>query len=106
MAKANQRQRNWCFTVFDVSSAKRDHLLAMDCKYVVFQLELAPGTGKPHFQGYLELKSGKTRSAVRTMIGGGPHLEKRHGTAEEADNYCRKDASRAPGMDPLGLLVD
>jgi len=83
--------RNVCFTDFDVSEERKKALLSLDAKYMVFQLEECPDSGKYHFQGYCELNK------RMRIFGGAPHFEKRRGTAAEADAYCRKKDSQVDG---------
>jgi len=67
--------------------------------YCVFQLEKAPTTGTPHFQGYLELKKPTHLSTIINMFphAAHPHIEPRRGTRIQARNYCMKSDTRASG---------
>lgn len=68
-------------------------------RYAVWQRELAPTSGTPHFQGYLEFKSPMRRPAVLVLLPPGAHVEPRNGTRDQARDYCRKVDTRAPGDD-------
>ena len=62
-------------------------------KYMVYQQEKAPTTGKLHFQCYFEFQK---RTRLNTLKKQFPHCywENRRGTAREAINYCTKLESR------------
>lgn len=96
------RMRDVCFTCFDVSDACRERLLAIPCRYIVFQLERA-ATGREHFQGFIQLNQQTRFNAVKTLLPG-CHLEKRRGTPEQAAAYCKKSASRISGPWEAGAM--
>lgn len=102
--------RNWCFTLF--SFAEMD--LFQDfpvwfsaenkkkTRYVVYQSETCPDTGREHFQGYAEFYAPITMSMVKKVFQcPSMHLERRKGTQQEARDYCMKDESRTPGCEPI-----
>lgn len=78
----------WCFTVHDENWKWKEH---ENVRYICFQQEIAPTTGKKHFQGYIELtrqlglKGCKDALQCPTA-----HLEVRKGSADEARDYCMK----------------
>lgn len=89
--------RRYCFTCFET-----DTLLDLDdvqyLKYGIYQLELSPTTGAPHFQGYLHF-SRPVRMAHCKNI---PGLEKAHfesakGSPQSNISYCSKLDSRLDG---------
>lgn len=92
--------KRWCFTVFEPAlCAAPESLLDRDVEYIVYQRELAPGTSRPHLQGFLVLKAKKTLAGVKTLLGDATsHLEQTRGTNAQAADYCRKDASRDPAV--------
>lgn len=62
---------------------------------MVYQTEKAPETGKLHVQGYMEINKSLRMGAIKKWDQmGTAHLEKRHGTPEEAIAYCTKEESR------------
>lgn len=72
--------------------------LPRDIHYLVAQTEVAPGTGTPHIQGYLELKRRLSWNQIKTLLGNRTtHLEKRLGTQDQAITYCLKEDTRAQG---------
>lgn len=65
-------------------------------KYLVYQIEKAPTTGKLHCQGLICFKSGRKMNFVKKTLGNDPHVEicKALGKAIE---YCKKEESRILG---------
>jgi len=60
----------------------------IECLYIMGK-EIAPTTGTPHIQGYIEFKKQKTWNAISKMLPRA-HLEKTIGTREENLVYCMK----------------
>lgn len=87
--------RCWCFTLNNP-----DGLLDFDdfCdgRYLVYQMELAPTTNTPHFQGYVEFSRSKRLAAVRRILDSA-HWEPRRKTRDEARAYCMKIDTRIDG---------
>lgn len=96
------RMRDVCFTCFDVSDECRERLLAIPCRYIVFQLERA-ATGREHFQGFIQLNQQTRFNAVKSLLPG-CHLEKRRGTPQQAADYCKKSESRIAGPWEAGAM--
>lgn len=74
-------------------------------KFLCFQREAAPETGRLHWQGFVQLVEKKRISFLKNIPGWGTfHLEPRRGTAEEAVRYCSPDALKdgqpKPGVVP------
>ena len=93
-----QYYRNICFTSFQgILNIRRSKT-----SYGVVQQEIAPGTGRVHWQGYLELTAGMTRAQIQSVIFQDPtvHIESRRGSQEQARAYCMKDDTRVPGTLP------
>lgn len=61
-------------------------------RYVIGQWEVAPETGKKHFQGYAQMKKRCTsRKAFQKALGAGKcWCEKARGSSEECQKYCSK----------------
>nr|UOF80021.1 rep protein [Cressdnaviricota sp.] len=89
----------FCFTRFEQHGSLeietiKEALIPL-CTYFTFQLELAPGTGQLHVQGYVILKK---RVRARTFAQSFPcHAEPRRGNHSQAKAYCQKETSRVPG---------
>lgn len=59
--------------------------------YLCFGEEVAPTTGTPHYQGYLELSRKYTLNSLKKLLGNRYHLVARLGTQQQAIDYCKKD---------------
>lgn len=94
-----RRVRNVCFT-YNNPGADPIPFDVAKMKYLVFQRERGEN-GTEHYQGYVELKSGMSYNAIKTLLGSNTiHLEARRGTAEQARDYCKKDDTRMPEEQP------
>lgn len=86
------RARSWVFTI---NNWTPDHdsklrMFAPDCKYLVFGREVGE-KGTPHLQGYLQLKSAKTGTALARAIGFTDwHSEIAKGSPQSNRDYCTK----------------
>lgn len=94
-----QRFTNWMVTSFDLDEfhVPDQH---PEFKYMVYQIEECPLSGKWHVQGYLELKRQCNLNIVRAMFAPAiVHLDRRMGTQAQARAYCMKLDSRV--SDPM-----
>jgi len=83
------RCRAWCFTINNYKDVHIQQLKDIKTKYLVYGLEVGK-SGTPHIQGYMELASAQTMSALKKKLPGA-HLEPRKATPEQAAAYCKKD---------------
>lgn len=101
--KANSTLRACCFTLMDFDNLMIERLESLveeeEATYVVFQREIAPGTGKEHLQGYIEFGKSVKWNKLNTLLKCKAHIEKRRGTPQQAAAYCKKLASRKPGTE-------
>jgi len=66
-----------------------------NCDYIVYQLEKGSGTKRDHIQGYMHFKTVKRMPAVKKLLGGDAHLERRLAPKiSDAVAYCKKDETR------------
>lgn len=102
--------RNYCFTVFFEGSEELSeeecafywaaNLSELFCdsifRYVIVNVEVAPQTGRIHWQGYMELSRPARYSAIKATVPllADAHFEMRMGTAAEAIQYCSKTETR------------
>lgn len=95
--------RNYVATVF---APEGEDLRLMDCEswpdyvtYVVYQRELAPDTGREHFQVYLELSAKKSIVQLKDDIAefDDAWLKARKGSQKQARAYSMKEDSRIEG---------
>lgn len=87
---ARGRARRWVFTWNNYDDAAINALNSLECVYLVYGRERAPGTGTPHLQGFVIFRNGRHRTAIIADVGGG-HWEPAHGTSQQAADYCKKD---------------
>lgn len=71
-------------------------------RYLVYQYEVCPTTGRMHVQGYVELTKACRFSGIKAALRlpDTVHMEKRQGTPAEARAYCMKQETRLPGTEP------
>jgi len=89
-----QRARAWCFTMNNPPGAEPFAFDATKMKFLIYQLENAPTTGTPHFQGYLVWKNPQTRLKCRELCAA--HWSVAMGTAQHNITYCSKEPRAAP----------
>ena len=111
------KSRNWCFTRQSTdaeAAAWAATAAALPCpfphwkddprvKYICFQIEKAPDTGKLHVQGCICMKSPCRMTAVKTLVGNNPHCEVTK-DLKGASDYCKKPESRVHGPYEFGDL--
>lgn len=88
------QSRYWCFTLNNPTRQ-----LFLDGRYpdfAIWQYERG-ASGTAHFQGYVEFGSVKRLQYVARFIGGGCHVEPRHGSQVDAIRYCTKEEGRVDG---------
>lgn len=97
-ASTPRGNRNYVFTIFDLGwSPVEDEIGAGDhpIRYLVYQREKCPETGRKHLQGYVEFNKQMRLAAAKTALHApDAHLEPRMGTRDEARKYCMKEETR------------
>lgn len=100
VSQANTRTRVWCFTLnnppMTPDSLKATLEAVPGHKKHVFQLELAPTSQTPHFQGYVQFSQVKSFNQMRAILGNA-HLERAEGSPAQNYAYCTDERKRAPG---------
>lgn len=96
------RSLGWCFTLNNYTPEDLDLLLALDCCYIILGEEVAPTTGTPHLQGFVQFaKPGKTLTAVRKLAAHA-HWTATKGSIDQNVAYCSKDGKfQERGIRPL-----
>lgn len=83
--------KRFCLTIWKEEPLKFN---ATQMHYLVYQQEVAPSTGKKHWQTYVEFRCKKSRDTVRTYLAKhgceNAHFEACGGTAEQNLKYCSK----------------
>lgn len=100
------RARSYCWTWNNPSKIGAEIVTILDeavkakrISFYVFQKEIAPETGTPHFQGYVQFRISQRFSALKKLISNEIHVEPARGTPTQNETYCSKVDSRAPGPD-------
>lgn len=88
---------NFCFTDYDVSFERYEWWLNGDWKFVVFQKEKCPKTGREHYQGFCSLKTRMGFKKLKELVGKKLHMEPPWSSVKKAIAYCRKEDSRIDG---------
>lgn len=87
--------RHYCFTInnYTLDDLNNIALISLEkIKYIIYGKEIAPNTGTPHLQGYIELNTPQRMSYVKKLLNNNSvHLEARKGTKQQAIEYCKKD---------------
>jgi len=64
-------------------------------RYLVYQRERSPTTGKLHWQGYVEFKRNLRTQTGQNQLGDPDcHIERRTKTSLQASEYCKKEETR------------
>lgn len=87
----NTTARHFCFTSYANEPPAFDDA---KMRYLIYQLEVCPSTGKSHYQCYVELNTAMRPTTFKALIGGQPHVEYRKGSRDQARSYCMKEDSR------------
>lgn len=88
--------RHWCFTInedaFDWPGICPDYIGKSPCpvRYIVFAYEIAPTTGHPHIQGYIEMNKPCRGRALQEILWANANCAWRRGPRSKARDYCRK----------------
>lgn len=88
------RACHWAFTLYDTTIEQvLDQLKSVSSvSYAVAGSEIAPSTGKPHCQCYLQLKTSSRLSAMKKIFPTA-HWEIARGSPEQNVDYCTKDGT-------------
>jgi len=100
--------KRWCFTIHasDGGDGRAELLSLYDemaapswGAYGGAQVEVAPGTGRLHIQGFCLFPSNQSLTAVK-RIHTTAHWELMRGTLEQSEAYCSKEDSRSSLREP------
>lgn len=108
------RGRRWCFTIYDRAAgwhhSQLGEALGRDIRFIVYQRETCPTTGRLHVQGYAEFtKAFRLKGVQRALRSRTAHCAASKGTAEDNIRYCTaeetedgdpKRAAASSTMDP------
>ncbi|QMW68719.1 replication-associated protein [Crucivirus-224] len=88
-----KQARNYCWTLNNYTAEELESISLNKFRYLIYGKEIAPTTGTPHLQGYLESSKPITFMAIKEAC---PGLQRasffvRKGTRDQARDYCLKD---------------
>lgn len=93
--RGNTTSRHCCFTSYKPTGVAYDE---KTMRYLVYQAEHCPTTGKAHWQGYVEFLDSYRYNRIKTILNDDKcHIEKRNGSRDQARDYCRDATKRAAG---------
>lgn len=87
--------KNFCLTIFNYDNDFFEKISQIkDLQYIILGEEIAPSTGNPHLQGYIQFSKPKRIDTARKLmqkIYPGCCITQAKGTDEENYVYCSKD---------------
>lgn len=83
--------KRYCFTINNYTEEDIRRLEKLDVQFIIYGREVAPSTGTPHLQGYVEFKKQTRKTLAARLLGG--HVSVARGSAEQNIEYCSKDDS-------------
>lgn len=92
------KARAWVFTLNNPTNEIQLH---EDAVYCIYQLESAPTTKTPHYQGFCYFKNSVTLKKIKDWLGTSVHAEIARDCAASI-TYCSKEDSRICGPFELG----
>lgn len=91
-------KRHWCFTNFILEGWNPQDFDYKDkIKYLIYQLEKCPTTGRIHAQGYVELKVKVGKKLCQEILRTRCRVEARKGDRDQARDYCLKSETKIEG---------
>lgn len=105
--RSTVKARRYIFTYFPSESEDAELWTALPdgFRFICWQEESCPETGRRHLQGYIELKSPQRLNWVKRSMGcDHMHLEKCSGSRQQCIAYCEKEDSRISGPWRIGDL--
>lgn len=88
------RSRNWVFTEFGELEP------SFPCKFIAYQRERCPESGRLHWQGYAHFSNPMGLTGVKKFLPQA-HWEVRRGSHDEALDYVTKERTRLAGTLPV-----
>lgn len=93
MAADAADRKAFCFmwTLNNYTPEEEALIQSMTCRFLIYEHEIAPETGTPHLQGYVQFDTQKRFNQVKNMLGGRAHVERAKNGPEVCIKYCTKD---------------
>jgi len=83
--------RNWVFTWNNYPENYKEILADLSAKYLICGEEIAPTTGTPHLQGYMEFENPRIRKSIFKKCKGMGFAEAANAEAAPNEKYTSKD---------------
>jgi len=64
------KARAYTFTINTFDENTEEFLQTFECRYIIYGYEIAPATGRPHFQGYVYFDNPRSFDAVKRLFQG------------------------------------
>ena len=87
------RSRNYLFTSFEEKAPQ----MLNQMKYLIYQQEVCPNSGRLHWQCFTVLKNATGFAGVKRLLQPGVHLEEANGTLADNISYCSKSKTKIDG---------
>lgn len=104
------RSKRWCFTKHwegDIDDMPMPVWVPSVTEYMIWQVEVGTGTGRPHVQGYVRFKTDKKLADVKNILfddeNDDVHLAMARGNEQQNKEYCSKEGAggRMLGFDVM-----
>jgi len=99
----SNRYRRWTFTFNNYTEEDIKVLKYFNHTYIIFGKEVAPTTGTPHLQGYLEIKHGRCWKSLNKVFNGRCYWAVAKGDAAQNYIYDTKDEDYYEHGEPLAM---
>jgi len=83
--------RNWVFTWNNYPENYQEILYILKAKFLICGEEIAPTTGTPHLQGYMEFESPRMRRSLLKTLKGCGYIKASNADAEANERYTSKE---------------
>jgi len=81
--------KNWCFTLNNYTDLHLSVLDSFPCSYIIYGKEVAPTTGTPHLQGYVQLEKKLRLGGLTKLLQANWLVAK--GSPDQNITYCSKE---------------
>lgn len=80
----------WCWTFFTENDPAWRPTFNDQMKFLIYEMETCPTTGRPHLQGYMRTTRKIRMTGAKALLHPSCHLEMAKGTEQENIDYCSK----------------
>lgn len=87
------KARAYAFTLNNPTDEEFEQIKTLKYKYIILGDEIAPDTGTPHIQGYVQFNSPTSFNTIKKKIPRA-HIEPAYATGHQNQEYCSKQQIR------------